>query len=132
MNILKRLFGNQSEKSNETKSSTLVENKAVMFYTIAVDRNGIVHSFCQCDVGRELDFGILINQLVSGIYNEEITNSLFQIFPKESYDKIIAGVELSASQIEAASSMFDDSNDDLDDGTPVIMPSQVFIEIKKT
>ena len=124
MKILKKLFGRLSEKSNKSPEPETIAEKELdidlpMIYTITVDDDGQVSFYFQCKEGYEIAFGNFLNQLLSGIYDEQIVVGMSSVFDRETFIKIVSGMKTQELQSPMSEN-------------PIIMPSQVFSEIKKT
>lgn len=128
MKIFKKLFGKQSEESNKPVEENTLDIDQPMIYTIVVDDAGEVSFYFQCKDGYEESFGDFINQLLSGVYDEQIILGMDSIFDKDKFSKIVKGMQDSAANIEQLQKAILGNQVDI----PVIMPSQVFSEVKRT
>lgn len=125
MKILKKLFGKLSEKSNKSPEPVVEKELDIdtpVVYTIVVDENGEITFYFQCKEGYEELFGSFLNQLISGIYNEQIILGINDVFDKNTFVKIVNGMKNSATELDELEKSLKQSQVDI----PVIMPSQVF------
>lgn len=127
--MFKKQFGKPFAKLNEAQPVknqenplNLLDTNAPLIYTFQVDKDGVVKFLFKCDEGLESEFGMFLDNLVSGHFTQDILESLSEIFPQESFNVMLDGMGQATADI---------MGDDYDE-TPLIMPSQVFSGVDKT